>query len=270
MSKNKDLASAYAVASRRKKMASGGKVEEKSAPHGAPQVIDSPLGLGKIIIVGKAEGGMVEEPQMKPKMQMKKHAMIVKGSGFTSKLRDQEADQMESMKPNEGVQRQPIEMYNEKDADKEGASMPAEQKIDEMRMMKANGGVISLEDAEEDREEHPAGLEQDDDQMRPPQKRYMADHNQMLAEGGEVKSVADAIMERRRAKQASEQVDIEMNAQEMPNQYYGRNKDVLKENYDQDMMDVSQPMDSNEHSVEIDSDKHDRISEMRRRMKKRI
>lgn len=102
-----------------------------------------------------------------------------------------------------------------------------------------------------------------------------------MAEGGEVEasdlmndderagSIADAIM-RKRAKNSS-QVDIELNAQEdqSPN-FDERNEDAaMKENYDEDLMSVSQPMDSNEHGHDIDSDKHDMISRIRSKIKAR-
>jgi hypothetical protein len=63
-------------------------------------------------------------------------------------------------------------------------------------------------------------------------------------------------------------VDIESNAKEHPNRYYHQNEDVvLKENYDEDMHDVTQPMDSNEHSDDIDEDVHDMISRIRAKMR---
>ena len=63
------------------------------------------------------------------------------------------------------------------------------------------------------------------------------------------------------------EVDIDDNEREIPNQYYHRNEDsALKENYDESFMDMSQPEDSNEHGDSIDSDEHDHIDEMRRRM----
>lgn len=68
------------------------------------------------------------------------------------------------------------------------------------------------------------------------------------------------------------EVDIESNAQEEPNFYDDRNVAVLKENYDEDMSDVTQPWDSNEHAVDLeDEDENGKgmISEIRSRMKSR-
>ncbi len=66
------------------------------------------------------------------------------------------------------------------------------------------------------------------------------------------------------------EVDLNLNSMEQPNSYYKRNEDAaLKENYDNDFKDLSQPEDSNEHGDDIDSDKHDMISAIRRKMKSR-
>lgn len=110
------------------------------------------------------------------------------------------------------------------------------------------------------------------------------------AEGGEVRnpkhsSITEAIMNKRKyanggiAEDSVEQheddaslpegaVDIDDNEREMPNSYYERNEDAaLKENYDEDIMKMSQPMDSNEHSRSITSDEYDMIDMIRRKMK---
>ena len=93
------------------------------------------------------------------------------------------------------------------------------------------------------KKKHQAMLDSDSDE----------DHMAMMAEGG--------------------QIDLDENAEEQPNSYYHQNEDVaLKENYDSDMDDVSQPMDSNEHADSREADeenKHDMISVIRRRMKSR-
>lgn len=173
----------------------------------------------------------------------------------------------------------------------------------------AEGGMINnavrMHEAEEDQVQHPEGLESDDDQMRPAQDEYMADKAQQLAEGGLIHefdeqpdqeneieqhaSVASAIMAKR--KQASESaesesdidrqmflaeggmVDLDENAMEQPNSYYHQNEvAALKENYDEDMHGVDQPMDSNLHgdSEEMsEENEHDEdmVSAIRRKMK---
>jgi len=82
-------------------------------------------------------------------------------------------------------------------------------------------------------------------------------------------SMADAIMARRKRMAAGGQVDIDHNNQEDPEAMPSLNKAALKENYNEDMMDMSQPMDSNEHGDDIDSDKHDMVSAIRRKMQSR-
>lgn len=92
----------------------------------------------------------------------------------------------------------------------------------------------------------------------------------MKAEGGMVKedemddadesSIASAIMKRRQMAEGG-MVDIEANAEEMPNQMDKLNEAALKENYDEDMESVSQPMDSNEHG-----DRREMIKSIRSKM----
>lgn len=81
----------------------------------------------------------------------------------------------------------------------------------------------------------------------------------MKAEGGMVKedemasddsSIASAIMKRRMMAKGGE-VEIESNAEEMPNQLNKLNEAALKENYDSDLESVSQPDDSNDDHREM-------------------
>lgn len=91
------------------------------------------------------------------------------------------------------------------------------------------------------------------------------------AKGGEVDShydsIADAIM---RKKKYAEGGQVEPDNMETPaslSPYDDDNYDaVMKELYEEDMED--QPMDSNEKGDEIDSDKHDMVSQIRKRMKR--
>jgi hypothetical protein len=69
------------------------------------------------------------------------------------------------------------------------------------------------------------------------------------------------------------EVDIDDNEREIPNQFYNRNEDAaLKENYDEDVMHMSQPEDSNEVGDEREdsmSDKYDMISKIRSSIRSR-
>lgn len=273
-------------------------------------------------IQGLAEGGMVNS--IKGRTYPLKHPKIATSGVFQAKLLDQEDHLEDSAKPNQGPQHQPPKAYDEEMPDRQGPSTPA------LKMKKmAEGGMInravSMKHAEEDMVEHPAHLEEDDDQMRP--EGYMDEQDpamyakggevdldatasdpqsrpdkgfgaiivkKMMAQGGDVSeqdieqaaSIAASIMAKRRRmaeggsigdtesmfhfpRKASDksQVDIESNGEEHPNAYYGRNEEILKENYDEDMEDVTQPMDSNEHGDEIDGDDHDMVSAIRRKMK---
>lgn len=85
-------------------------------------------------------------------------------------------------------------------------------------------------------------------------------------------SIAGAIMAKRRsAKMMAEggMVDIESNGMEEADPMDDMNEDALKENYDEELSDMDQPMDSNEHSEDIDEDKHDMVSAIRAKMKMR-
>ena len=72
----------------------------------------------------------------------------------------------------------------------------------------------------------------------------------MMAEGGEV--------------------DLEENAEEMPNAYYGKDEAILKEHYGEDLEHMDQPEESNEHGDDIESDRHDMINQIRRKMKHKM
>jgi hypothetical protein len=126
-----------------------------------------------------------------------KHPKMVPNSPFTARLRDEEDDLEMSAAP-ASPEEQPPERDNEEGADRQGP----ESKDLKLKMM-AHGGMSGskdMEDAEhaelaehvsreygagpeEDRVEHPAGLEEDDDQMRLPEEEYMAGH---FADGGSI------------------------------------------------------------------------------------
>lgn len=102
-------------------------------------------------------------------------------------------------------------------------------------------------------------IEQEMD-MQPEEEAEMERHD----------SIAAAIMAKRRKMAEGGQVDLDENSMEQPNEFYHQNEDVvLKENYDSDMQDMTQPMDSNEmgaQSEEDEENKHDMISTIRSRM----
>ncbi len=218
----------------------------------------------------------IKQSQKGPRTTRIKHPKIAGSGAFQVKLRDQEDDLMESADVNNGPQHQPPEMYNEEEADKQGPDVPALH----MKRM-AHGGQIE------------SSVEED--YTDKPNKGYGAII--FKAEGGEVEqeeerhaSLAAAVMAKRRAAAqgadsdsdieqmlaeggavgpGSDMADIEHeNNVEHPNEYYHRNEDMaLKENYDEDMIGLSQPEDSNEHGDDIPADEHDHIDMLRRKMK---
>lgn len=282
------LAVALNVSHKKKKMAQGGEVKDSAKMESRPMPSEVAKD-SKMVHQNDHKGPQgidfaTESRPMPPKGKNSplKHPHIMKGGTFTTKLRDDE-DHLQDLAKTGSPGAQPKEEYNEEGPNRKGPSVPALK----MKMM-AEGGMInkavSMKDAEEDNEQHPAGLESDNDQMKPSDDEIMSDKmGGMYAEGGEVDdmmqpheeeaiehaaSIAAAIMAKKKMMAEGGQVDLNENSMEQPNAYYPRNEDeVLKENYDDDMKDMHQPEDSNEHGDEIESDKHDMISMIRRRMK---
>lgn len=219
-----------------------------------------------------AEGGEV----MKSKYTKIKHPSFQESPTFKVKMRSNEDDMESSMPPqkhsgmseNKGPAK---ESYDNKDASKPRF---------------AKGGMIneevSMNQAEEDADVHPAGLESDNDMMSPAEDEYMA---AKFAEGGmahemdmqpnpeaedeHYDSVAAAIMAKRKKFAEGGRVDIESNEDESPNQYYSRNEAILKEHYGDDLDQIHQPMDSNQHGDMREDDaenKLDMVSAIRRKM----
>ena len=140
--------------------------------------------------------------------------------------------------------------------------------------MKSVQDWIDQPDPEQKTGSHPRPL--DPDKTKVFQKGFEG-----YAEGGMVHdeeeiehaaSIAGAIMAKRRsAKMMAEggMVDIESNGMEEADPMDDMNEASLKENYDEELSDMDQPMDSNEHSEAIDEDKHDMVSAIRAKMKMR-
>lgn len=340
--KDQSLAIAYSVkrkasGKKPKKMAEGGMAKNDSAKTESRPMPDERDNDSKMVgqNSGKKAPGQdswtdqptVAQAQAKDsrKVMPIKHPKMVPINGASLRLRDQEDSLEDSASPG------PYGAQPQKADDEEGANRQG-PKVAALEMKKmasggtvasgskdmnyANGGQVSFEEAEADGVEHPAGLESDNDQMRPPQDEYMAGHMQMLADGGMAEdeiedqmhdSVAAAIMARRdrRAKQDSDsdvdsqmmmaeggeilpksrqseilshgsmdsddsdQADLSRNADEDANEEDQASFNALKkENYSESagLKQMTQPMDSNEHGHEIDSDDHDMVEAIRRKM----
>lgn len=200
-------------------------------------------------------------PLKQPKMPGSDH--------FQVKLRDQENDLQMSSSVNNGPQEQPPKDYDEEGPNRQGPSVPA---LD-MKMM-AEGGRV----------DHNAIAQQHLDMYK---------KHRMMAEGGMIDSMdqpepeaelehhdslAAAIMSKRKkfaeGGAVNDEIDIMDNGKEIPNQYYGRNEEILKENYDADMEGVEQMSDSNLIGDDRESEsenEHDGsiVSAIRSKMKNR-
>lgn len=253
--KDQALAVAYSVRKRAKKMAKGGPVSAKTEARPMPEqksadsVEVSQNSMKKPLV----QADMTSHPEMKQarkglRTTPIKHPRMAHSDVLQARLQDEE-DHLQAM---------------------------------------AKGGMIneevSMKDSEEDMVQHPEGLESDNDEMSPPEEEIMAKKMAsggstdrpdtgwgkiiFKADGGEISpedevendeesSIAAAIMAR---KKMAEGGVVDNNEEESadPSPYDDRNEAVMKENYDQDMEDVSQPMDSNEHGhILSDEDEHD-------------
>lgn len=341
--KSQSLAIAYSVKRKpKKKMAEGGPVSAKTEKRPMPDQMDNDAKQANMASDKPPHNdrvtGQPERKQASKGMKTTpiKHPKMVPSSVMSTRLMSREDMLQSSAGTNEGPQEQPPQEDNEMDAKKSGPDVPALH----MKRM-AKGGMInkavSMDSAEEDQDQHPAGLEEDNDEMSPSEDEYMANHfatggqvddapqamesrpdkgwgaiivggsgkpKGAMAEGGEVNdsndqpddeellehhaSVVAAIMAKRRKDSMSAdsdsdidhqmmmaeggEVDLDENSMEQPNGYYHQNEDAaLKENYDSDFNDLSQPEDSNEHadSRESDSENEHDSSIVNRIMKKR-
>lgn len=172
---------------KRKKMASGGPVAESASNERRPMpdqsAADSAMvsrNSGKKALPQDqwTDSPTVAQAQRQP-VQKLSRPKIVGSDAFSvrdmSRIHDEE--HLDSSDRPDGIGRQPSSMDNEAGADRQGPSVPALK----MKRM-AEGGMLPP-GSEDDMAEHPAGLEQDDDQMRPPMDEYM---DGKMAEGGQV------------------------------------------------------------------------------------
>ena len=126
----------------------------------------------------KTQGNTSWQSKTGMKTSKIKHPRMVASNVVQSRLRDEEDDLMDSMPPSSPKDQPPM-ADDEMGADRQGPKVPDEQREHSNgRKPYAKGGMIneevSMHDAEEDHAEHPAGLEEDDDQMRQPMDEYMS------------------------------------------------------------------------------------------------
>lgn len=205
---DQSLAIAYSVKRKpKKKMAQGGKVNESAASEHRPNPEERDKDAKSVSRNSgnkpPKQDSWTDQPTVtqarKPSLTKLSRPKIVGSDAFSVRSREEvEAglDQIDSYPPQSPKAKAPRRLI-ELDADKSGPDTPS------LHMKKmANGGEVSFEESEEDHAVHPEGLEEDNDQMKPPSSRYMSGQNQMLAEGGEVErdhedSIAAAIMAKR-------------------------------------------------------------------------
>lgn len=241
----KNLGMAYAIKKKNaKKMASGGVVNESAKTEHRPMPDerdkDSKMvdrnGGNKTSKDDSWSSDVTVRQAQKPSLTRLSQPKIVGSDAFSVRNRDQRDennDQIDSFYPESAAQ--PRKRYDEYGANRQGPLTPSLK----MKMM-AEGGSI---EEEEEEIEHAASIA----------SAIMArDKRKMMAEGG--------------------QVDIESNGQEDSNQFHERSEAALKENLDSDLMDVSQPDDSNEHGRSLsDEDVHNmsKIERIMARMSRR-
>lgn len=81
-------------------------------------------------------------------------------------------------------------------------------------------------------------------------------------------SITEAI--RRKKMAEGGMVDLDLNEEEhQPNGYDEQNRLAAHHDFEEDMDHLHQPLDSNEHTEEIDHDEHDMISALRARIRKK-
>lgn len=251
------IAIAYSVR-RRKKKASGGMiakdVDDKEMLH--KNSGDKPAHNDKVL----------DQPELKqdrsperPGRQPIKHPKIMKGGTFTTKLRDQEDDLEASDKVNNGPEHQPPEEYNEMEPDRKGPMVAAL----EMKKM-AEGGMAEMDEDHHDSISAAIMAKRKKMHDMIDSGAMDEDHAEAMAEGGEVNG-EDSIY-----SDDSSQADLSRNAEEDANMEDQASFDALrKENYSESegLKKLSHPKADDEDGDSIDSDDHDMIGSIRKKMK---
>lgn len=187
-----------------------------------------------------AEGGMIKS-KMQPRMA---ESSIIKprlrSDIDQEAMRQHEEHMMRSMQPED----------HEQTSDAQEEQIEHDIQDDQAEML-ARGGEVEMIDEqpmEEEQEEHHNSI-----------AAAIMSRRKRMAEGGLMHEGDEMLKEG--------EVDLDDNGREIPNQFYHQNEDeALEQNLDHDIMDMDQPMDSNEHGDDIDSDKHDMISQIRSKM----
>lgn len=234
---------------KRKKMASGGKVEQSASDEKRPSPSQE--------FADRAQDSKV-------------HKKPLQDSNWLDNPSVEEAGRSKSVSPSSAASSN----FHSKRPNISDLSPEEMNMIHEHRRKMAFGGAV---DSAPSTHVSPFEAEEENSLAR---RMIEAEHErEALANGGLVSfeeseeynspvSIADEIMRKRRMSDGG-QVDLEANSEESPNfedqQSFKANG---KEQYDLSQLDP-QPEDSNEHGDDIDSDEHDMVSQIRRKMKSR-
>lgn len=236
----KDIAVAYAIKKKNKKMAKGGVIKGEPLPmpeqveNDAKQVSQN-AGKKMPMQADWTDSPTMAQAQKPSKVPLSKPKLVGSDS-FSVRYRDEVGQEFQD--PN-GYKKQPPESMDEMQAAKPGPMVSDMQKQHNNKMKAyAEGGEISPNDEIED--EHYGSI------AAAIMAKKAAKADMMMADGG--------------------LVDIDSNNEEQPNAFYKQNQAVLKENYDSDMDGISEPQDSKgdeeEMMEESDLDKIGRIRQM--------
>ncbi len=283
---SKNLGIAYAIKSKnKKKMAEGGKVTTSAASESRP--MPSTTGADAHSVSRNSTKKSLQDAQwtdqptvrqaQRPSKTPLARPKLVGSDAFSVRYSDeidQDLHRPMSESP-DGYGKQPKKAYDEMGADRQGPSTPSLK----MKMM-AEGGMADDEEMQEPRTEaatEASRLDTGYGRVILKAEGGMIDDEELPqpeADEEEHASIAAAIMARNARKMAEGgYVDIEDNAQEEASDAADEYTEAaMKENYDSDLMDVSQPMDSNEHGDELsDEDDHGmtKIQKIMRRSAKR-
>lgn len=285
--KDQALAIAYSVKrNNRKKMAKGGMAYKNDSavtedrPMPSERDNDAAMVSRNSMKKPLIDAEMTSRPDIKQATKggifKIKHPKMVPQNAYSVRMRDEEDDLEMSAKPNNGPQEQPPKRLDEEGADRQGPKVPDMQRQhNNKRKPYAEGGSIEHEMMEQP---HPEADEEHEDSLiatimarRAANKAldsgsHDEDDAAMYAEGGEIHS-HDSIY-----SDDSDQADLSRNADEDANEEDQLSFNALrKENYSESegLKQLSQPEDSNRHGHEIDSDDHDMVESVRRKISAR-
>lgn len=256
------LAIAYSVQrmnKKKKKMANGGSVDPTQQHLMQGDAMSDSIERGVVNQtkkrLGMNGGGMTEDSRAAPGISESE-----RGEHDLDQLKDRQRRQMEdgydpaldhTMAPGEGESEKGLYENRQESERKrrQGASTPPTSSW--------------TEDTESgEYEDH----QMDDEKRRQAEHEDPSESDRMYQGDRRATSIADAILNKKKYADGG-MVDLEEDSEEEPNQYDDRNEFAAgKEQYDDTQLEP-QPMDSNEHGDDIDSDEHDMIPIIIRKMK---